>query len=377
MTPSTRWWPLPDRHELPVLTGCAYLNAGTNGPMPLAATEAMAAEVRTAAELPRVGKAAIDNLLGLRARARAAAARALGAPEDEIALTSSTSQGIGLVCAGLDWSAGDEVVTTTEEHPGLLGPLDELAHRHGVTVRAVPAHDVLAAIGSRTTMVAVSHVLWTTGLILPLPEIAAAAHAVGASVLVDGAQSVGAIPLDMAATGTDFYAASGQKWLLGPQGTGALWVHPRQNDRLRPATPSYFTYDGQVGKLRPGAARFDAGSLDTTVLAGFATAVEWVEGRPGGRAAWLELGAERAAAARRRLDAIPGVSVNDPGGPCSGLIALTVDGPEPADVSAGLGERNVLVRPVPGTPFVRVSIGPWTDDSDLDALAEGLAALAE
>ncbi len=126
-------------------------------------------------------------------------------------------------------------------------------------------------------------------------------------MLVDGAQSGGAIPLEMAATGADFYAASGQKWLLGPQGTGALWVHPRQNDRLRPATPSYFTYDGQVGNLRPGAARFDAGSLDTTVLAGFAAAVEWVEGHPGGREAWLALGAERAAAARRRLDAIPGV----------------------------------------------------------------------
>jgi L-cysteine/cystine lyase len=377
MIPSTRWWPLRERRELPVLSGCAYLNAGTNGPMPRAATEAMAAEVRIAADLPRIGKAAIDNLLGLRARARSAAARTLGAAEDEVALTSSTTQGIGLVCAGLDWSAGGEVVTTTEEHPGLLGPLDELAHRHGVTVRAVPAHDVVGAIGPGTTMVAVSHVLWTTGLVLPLAEIAAAAQAVGATVLVDGAQSGGAIPLDMAATGADFYAASGQKWLLGPQGTGALWVHPRQLDRLRPATPSYFTYDGEVGKLRPGGARFDAGSLDSTVLAGFAAAVEWVEGLPGGRAAWLALGAERAAVARRRLDAIPGVSVHDPGGPCSGLIALTVDGPEPADVSAGLAERNVLVRPVPGTPFVRVSVGAFTDDADLDALAEGLSALAE
>jgi L-cysteine/cystine lyase len=368
---------LPDRHDLPALAGCAYLNAGTNGPMPRVATEAMAAEVRTAAELPRIGKAAMENLLGLRARARGAAARALGAAEDEIALTSSTSHGIGLVCAGLEWSAGGEVVTTTEEHPGLLGPLDELAHRHGVTIREVPAQDVAAAIGPETTMVAVSHVLWTTGLVLPLPEISAAAHAVGATVLVDGAQSGGAIALDMVATGADFYAASGQKWLLGPQGTGALWVHPRQHDRLRPATPSYFTYDGKVGTFRAGAARFDAGSLDTTVLAGFATAVEWVEGLPGGRAAWLALGAERAAAARRRLDAIPGVSVLDPGGPCSGLIALTVAGPEPADVSASLGERNVLVRPVPGTPFVRVSIGAWTNDDDLDALAEGLAAIAE
>ncbi len=366
---------MPDRRELPCLAGCAYLNAGTNGPMPEAALAAMAAEVE-AVRGPRIGKAAMERLFGLRARARAGAARALGAPEEEVALTSSTSHGIGLVCAGLDWSQGGEVVTTTEEHPGLLGPLDELAHRYGVVVRAVPAHDLLAAIGPATRMVAVSHVLWTTGLVLPLPEIAAAAHAVGATVLIDGAQSGGAIPLDMAATGADFYAASGQKWLLGPQGTGALWVHPRQHERLRPATPSYFTYaDGHVGPLRDGAARFDAGSMDTTVLAGFAAAMEWVEGLPGGRTAWYERADAQAAAARLRLATVPGVEVHDPGGPCSGLIALRLEGHASADAVAHLAERDVLVRPIPDTPFVRVSIGAWTDDADIDALAAGLAAL--
>jgi L-cysteine/cystine lyase len=370
-----RWWPLPDRRDLPCLAGCAYLNAGTNGPMPEAAIAAMAAEVE-AARGPRIGKAAMERLLGLRARVRSAAARALGAPEEEVALTSSTSQGIGLVCAGLDWSQGGEVVTTTEEHPGLLGPLDELAQRYGVVVRPVPAYDLLAAIGQGTRMVAVSHVLWTTGLVLSLPEIAAAAHAVGATVLIDGAQSGGAIPLDMAATGADFYAASGQKWLLGPQGTGALWVHPRQHERLAPATPSYFTYaDGHVGPLRAGAARFDAGSLDTTVLAGFAAAMEWVDGLPGGRTAWYERAAAQAAAARLRLAAVPGVEVHDPGGPCSGLIALRLDGHESADAVAHLAERDVLVRPIPDTPFVRVSIGAWTDDTDIEALAAGLEAL--
>lgn len=366
---------MPDRTELPSLEGCAYLNAGTNGPMPKAAIDAMAAEA-AAMRLPRIGKAAMERLLGLRARARAAAARALGAGEDEVALTSSTSHGIGLVCAGLDWSGGGEVVTTTEEHPGLLGPLDELAQRYGIVIRAVPAHDLIAAIGPQTRMVAISHVLWTTGLILPLPEIAAATHDAGATLLVDGAQSVGAIPLDMHASGADFYAASGQKWLLGPQGTGELWVHPRHYDRLRPATPSYFTYaDGHVGPLRAGGARFDAGSLDTTVLAGFAAAMEWVEGLPGGRDAWLRAGAENAAAARARLAAVPGAEVHDPGGPCSGLIALRLDGHESADAVAHLAEHDVLVRPIPDTPYVRVSVGAWTDEADIEALATCLESL--
>jgi L-cysteine/cystine lyase len=367
---------LPERHDIPSLDGCAYLNAGTNGPMPRAAIDAMAAEAQ-AASAPRIGRAAFERLLDLRVRVRAAAARAIGAEEDEVALTSSTSHGIGLVCAGLDWSAGGEIVTTTEEHPGLEGPLDELVKRHGMVVRAVPSADVIDAIGPATRMVAVSHVLWTTGLILPMAEISAAAHAVGATVLVDGAQSGGAIPLDMHATGADFYAVSGQKWLLGPQGTGALWVHPRMHDVLRPALPSYFSYaDGHVGPLRPGGARFDSGSLDPTVLAGFATAMEWIEGQPGGRAAWLAQAAENAAAARRRLALVADAEVHDPGGPCSGLIALRLHRHEPAAVTA-LAERDVLVRFIPDTPYLRVSVGAWTDETDVEALAAGLEALPD
>ena len=124
----------------------------------------------------------------------------VAAPPEEIALTSSTSQGIGLVCAGLAWRDGDEVVTTTEEHPGAGGA----AARAGGAVRrtsaAVDAGDVEDAIGPATRLVAISHVLWTTGRVMPLPEIAAAAHAVGALLLVDGAQSAGNIAVDAAAT---------------------------------------------------------------------------------------------------------------------------------------------------------------------------------
>jgi len=145
---------------------------------------------------------------------------------------------------------------------------------------------------------------------------------------------------------------------------------------LRPASPSYFTYaDGHVGPLRPGAARFDSGSLDPTVLGGFAAAMEWVEGRSGGRAAWVAQAAENAAAARLRLGRVAGVEVHDPGGPCSGLIALRLEGRESADAVAALAERDVLVRAIPGTPFVRISVGAWTDESDIEALAAGLAAL--
>jgi L-cysteine/cystine lyase len=254
---------------------------------------------------------------------------------------------------------------------GLL-PLPELP--------AIPGREVAGvvdAVGAATRMVAVSHVLWTTGRILSLPEISAAAEAAGASVLVDGAQAGGAIGVDVGASGVDYYAVSGQKWLLGPQGTGALWVHPRRLEELRPVTPSYFTYEGgKVGDVRADAARFDAGSLDPALLAGLAAAVEWVDGLPGGRPAWLELTAARAAEARRRLDAADGVSVDDPGVPTSGLIALRLHDADPVEAVEHLAERGVLVRSIPDTPYLRVSVGPWTSDGDLDALVEGLAELS-
>ena len=359
------------RDQLAGVPGHAYLNTGTNGPLPLAAVEAMREQLDRDAREPRIGAAVFARWQEGRAAARAALGRAVGAPPEQIALTSSTTQGVGLVVAGLSWRAGDVVVTTDCEHPGLLGPLDLLARRFGVVVRAVPAEDVFSAIEPGIAMVALSHVLWTDGRALPLAGIAEAAHAVGAPLLVDGAQSVGNIPVDVAATGSDYYTISGQKWLLGPQGSGGLWVSPARLDELAPALPGYLTYrDGHVGELRDGAARFDAGSIDPVTLVGLAAACEWVEAQPGGRAAWLELAAANTRRARARLARIPGLDVL-PGQ--SGLISVGVAGvDDPAALVASLAERHVLVRTIPGTGRLRLSIGAWTTDDDVDAFARGV-----
>src|SRR5439155_7577336 len=143
------------------------------------------------------------------------------------------------------------------------------------------------AVGPSTRMVAVSHVLWTTGRALDLDRLAAACRDHGSMLLVDGAQSGGAIAVDAPASGADFYAFSGQKWLLGPQGSGGLWVSPGALDRIAPATPGYLTYtEGRVGNYRPDTSRLDPGTIDPVTLAGLAAAIEFVDGSPGGRTAW-------------------------------------------------------------------------------------------
>jgi L-cysteine/cystine lyase len=364
------------RDQLPSLEGVTYLNAGTNGPMPLAAERAMREELDLAVRRPRIGMAVFEHVFELRARARDALARTVNAPPEQVAVTTSTSNGVGIVIGGIDWNPGDEVITTTEEHQGILSPLDVISSRYGVDVKQVPADEIEDAIGERTRMVAVSHVLWTTGRRLDAQRLAAAAHEAGASLLLDGAQSVGAIEVDAPGSGADFYAFSGQKWLLGPQGTGGLWVSPECNDRLWTAQSTFWNLtEGRIGAFRPDAGRWDAGSFETPVLAGIAAAIEWVESLEGGRRGWTELTAANAARARERLASQPGVSVADPGDDGGPLIALTVDSQEDTAALVGrLGDQGILIRYIPNTPYLRVSVGAWTTDAEVDRLAEALTA---
>ena len=172
-----------------------------------------------------------ERRFALQDELREAYARMLGTPAAEVALTTSTSDGLGRVLAGLHLGSGDEIVTSDQEHPGLVGPL-LTARRRGVTVRAVPLAHVAEAVGPETTLVAVSHVSWIGGEVAP-----AALSELDVPVILDGAQGAGAVHVDPHALGCAAYAASGQKWLCGADGTGLLWIHPRFAERVDAGDP--------------------------------------------------------------------------------------------------------------------------------------------
>ncbi len=346
------------RSQFPVLEHSAYLNAGSSGPLPRAAVEAAQAWLARDLEQGRSGTAYIEELGGLRDRVRGGFADVLATSPDLIALTDSTSRGCQIVLAGLALGPDDEIVTTDEEHFGLLGPLHASPAR--LVVTSADEDSLLAAVTPRTRLIAVSHVLWTTGRKLDLPRLAEA----GLPLLVDGAQSGGAIPPDLA--GADFYTVSAQKWLCALEPTGALWV--RDPAALPVALPTYFAMtsherDGSYA-VRDGARRFDSGWLAGPILSGL---VESLACHPDWR---YEAAAAMAARCRELL--APHVEIVSPAGH-STLVSFRPPGTA-AELVRSLDERGVIVRDLPGRELVRASCGWWTSEDDLQRLAEGIAA---
>jgi len=225
------------RASFPVLEHCAYLNAGSVGPLSLAAHRAMAEWEERALARGRAGATYFEAAGELRVRLRDRLAAVVSVPADRVVLTASTTEGCNIVVTGLRLGPDDEVVITDAEHPGLEAPV----RASGAAVRVAsvlgrPDGEVVAAVAAqvtaRTRLVGLSHVLWLNGQVLPVAEIR---RATGVPLLVDGAQSVGAVPVEAAAA--DFYTVSGQKWLCGPELTGALYV--ADPERLRPQMAAY------------------------------------------------------------------------------------------------------------------------------------------
>ena len=345
------------RAQFPVLERCAYLNAGSNGPLPRAAVDAARARLERDLAEGRSGLAWVEEIGAMRERIRAGIAAVLGTSADFVALTDSTTRGCQIVATGLGLSGDDEIVTTDQEHFGLIGPLRASGAR--VVVTEAKEEALLAAVTSRTRLIAVSHVLWTTGRRLDLARLR---QPDGPPLLVDGAQSAGAIPVDLA--GADYYTVSAQKWLCSVDQSGALFV--RDPERLKVALPTMYAQQSHVpdGSFVPkeGARRFDSGWMGGPLLAGLEAAL-------GVHPDWRYDGAAAAAARCREL-LEPLVEVVTPAGH-STLVAFRPPG-DPTELVATLAERGVIVREIPGRNLVRASCGWWTSDDDLQRLADGV-----
>jgi L-cysteine/cystine lyase len=350
------------RAAFPVFDRRAYLNAGTCGPLPAAAVRAATESLDQAARDGRT-RTYFEPLLELRGRLRASYAQLLDAEPDDVALTTCTSEGIVRVLGALELRAGDEVLTSTEEHPGLLGPLAAAREQRGLQIRAVAFADLADAVSPQTRLVACSHVSWVNGRLAP--DFAD----LDVPVLLDGAQGVGAVPVDVGALGCAFYAGSGQKWLCGPVGSGMLWVSPAWSERLPATGPTYMNLAdpgaGLEAAPHTGAARHDASAQSLETIRAAAASLEVLAD-----AGWATVHDRAAALAATFADALAerGLQVE----PRDRTTLVSWHDPDPVATRRRLADAGVIIRDLPGTALLRASVGAWNDESDLERLLGSL-----
>ncbi len=370
------------RAHFPVLRRVAYFNAGTDGPLPDAAVHAASETLEREARDGRTHRH-FERRGELGGELRAAYASLLGCAAADVSLTTCTSEGLSLVIEGLQLQAGDEILSSEEEHPGLLGALIAARELHGVSIRTVPWTQVPDTVGPRTRLIACSHVSWMTGAIAP----AALAHA-AVPVLLDGAQGVGAIPTDVHALRCAAYAGPGQKWLCGPDGTGMLYTTPELRAQLAVGRRGYANLDdpsaGLAAGLHDDGRRLDTLSLNAETVAGALAAFGVLE-----RFGWAGLHeraqllatelAERLRAAGRQTIARAGGSGSG-GSPSPTADAadatrgtlVTFSSPDPPAERERLTERGIALRDIPGHPWLRASVGGWNDEKDIARLVDAL-----
>jgi selenocysteine lyase/cysteine desulfurase len=360
--------------------GFMHFNTGTTGASPRAVIDAVADAMRRFETNPpsQAYRATGGTLLQEAEAARARIAAFLGATPDELLLTHGTSNAMNTVAQSVELQPGDRVLTTSLEHEGGLLCWRWLAERRGVALDVVPLdpddtdpqvilNKVAAAITPRTRVLSVSHVLAWTGLVMPIAGLCALARERGLLSVVDGAQAVGQIPVDVAALGCDAYAGSGHKWLLGPKGTGMLVVRADAAQRIAPVP-------WMQGKRR---LNVDAmGIFPLPQVIGLGVAVARLEGDGLARVAAHDM------ALRNRLHAelatLPGARVVGPfpGPQACGLVACQLPAAvEVEGVRARLLARDrIAIRAIDPKVFhgLRISTHVHNDDAQVDAL---LAAL--
>jgi L-cysteine/cystine lyase len=352
------------RDEFPVLEHVAYLNAGTDGPLPAVAARAGAEELLAEARRGRAGEH-FERRHELAGLLRAAYARALGCEPSELALTTCTSEGLASVIDGLDLAPHQEILTSEEEHPGLLGTLGAAHHLRGVSVREAPLAQIAEAVSEQTALVACSHVSWMTGRVAPV-ELAE----LDVPVVLDGAQGVGAVPVDVHSLGCDAYAGAGQKWLCGPDGLGMLYVTPAFRERLKVSRRGYGNLldpgAGLDARVHEDGRRFDTFALSAEALASALAAADTLE-----RAGWRETSERAIALAQRLVELLEDSGRETVARDSSTLVSFA--SPDAVAERAHLAERGVILRDVPGRPWLRASVGAWNDERDLQRLVAALA----
>jgi L-cysteine/cystine lyase len=386
------------RQQFPALANKTYFNYGGQGPMPQAALDAIFAAYQQIQSQGPFGLKTNQLVAREAALTRQAIAQELGVTAETIALTENVTAGCNIALWGLNWQPGDRILLSDCEHPGVIASINEICRRFGVVVDLFPLEatletgDPVATITARlqpqTRLVVLSHVLWNTGQVLPLAEIAAGVRQAQRErpirILVDAAQSVGWLPLNLAELGVDFYAFTGHKWWCGPEGVGGLYIHPEMLASLEPTFIGWRGLDYSQPQLPfvNDARRYEVATSAYPLYAGLRAAIAthqtWGSEIVGG-ASPAENRAEKIVSLAtylwQSLQQVTGIKCLNQIAPRSGLVSFQVATGNHAKLVKDLEDRHFYLRTIVAPDCIRACTHYFTTTAEIDELVGSLSQL--
>jgi len=364
------------RAAVPALDDVTYMNYGASGPSPRPVVDAAESFIETHEYRAPGGEGMYPVAFDAYESARETVAHFIGAIPEEIALTSSTTDGINRIAAALEWGPEDVVVRTDLEHPAGILPWQRLQRREGIDVRVVESAagrldlDAYREAVDGASLVCLSALTWNYGTRLPVADLVDVAHDAGARVLVDAVQVPGQTPMAVHEWGADAIAAAGHKWLLGLWGGGFLYVEESLAEAIEPSAIGYRGVETPAAdefEWAPGAARFEVGTANPAPHVALESAIETIE------AVGVEAIEDRIGRLAGRLaDGVPDDRLLSPADPESGLVTMRVDDPE-ATIDR-LTEAGIVIRALPYPEgAVRASVHAVNTAAEVDDLLDALA----
>ena len=379
------------REQIPTCQRMTYVNTGWSGPTPMPVVEAIVKRLEYESYEGPTSQPVLDSSHEIKDQAKQSIARLLNSTAEEIGLTQNTTEGLNIVLSGFPWEDGDEIITFDIEHSSVMIPCLYAQRRRGVQVRVVPLspddswNDIVSNVEkeltSRTRMLVFSHIQYSYGLRMPVHELRRLTEGRGIYMLLDGAQTPGHIELDLPSLGVEFYSIPCHKWLLGPEGAGAVYIRRDLIPKIEPVHVGYYAVDSeeQPLKLTPDSDSTDKFGLTTTstpVIAGFNEAIRFIQEIGMGE---IEArNKELAGQLKARLTEIPGASLLSPeeGPATTGLTSVRLDGVDcGAAVERLWTEHNIVARAVNELSCIRVSTDFFNTEEELEKIAGAISSL--
>ncbi|OUL27236.1 cysteine lyase [Nostoc sp. RF31YmG] len=376
------------REQFPALANKAYFNYGGQGPMAQGVMDAIS---ETQAHIQQLGPFGneVGRWIGLSVQAtKAAIASELNVAPTTITLTENVTVGCNIAMWGIEWQAGDHILLSDCEHQGIVAIAQEIGRRFGVEVSTCPLMDTLNAgdpveviaqhLRPNTRLVALSHILWNTGQVLPLDKIAEVCRNNQSLLVVDAAQSVGAMPLNLTELGVDFYAFTGHKWLCGPAGVGGLYVRPEAQASLKPTFVGWRSVvldnRGKPVDWNKDGQRYEVGTSDYPLYIGLKEAIALHQQWGTAEERYQQI-CRNSEYLWRQLAALPDVKCLRSSPPESGLVSFQLANQQPQttlELVRFLESERLFIRQIRDPDCVRACVHYFTLESEIDQLVEAV-----